>query len=77
MLTTTSTVEKCRAPCGQIVDAEHHQEREDDYQVADNWYYSCGCRTIIHEYTDGSVQHKVRHHNGAMLEDELLAEHHP
>ena len=80
MLATTSSTQKCRAPCGQTVDAEHVQERESDYPeypVTDNWYYACGCRIIVHEYEDGSVQHKVIHHNGNLLEDELLAEHHP
>jgi hypothetical protein len=77
MLTSTSSMQRSRAPCGQTVDAEHHQEREEDHQVADVWYYACGCRTVVHEYDDGSIQHKVIHHNGDVLEDELLAEHHP
>jgi hypothetical protein len=77
MLATTSIVQRCRAPCGQIVDGEHHQEQEEELHVADNWFYACGCRVIVHEYTDGSVQRKVIRHDGIVLEDDLVAEHHP
>jgi len=77
MSTTTTMIRQCRAPCGQVVDAEHYQEEEEGCHVADNWYYTCGCRIVIHEFTDGSIQHKVIHHDGKTLADELDAEHHP
>ncbi|HEV3258894.1 MAG TPA: hypothetical protein VG013_18635 [Gemmataceae bacterium] len=76
MATTTSNFPGCKAPCGRIVDGEHYQEQDEGCQVADNWYYACGCRSIAHEYADGSVQRKVIHHNGTVLEDDLVAEDH-
>ena len=77
MLATTTSSQQCRAPCGRIVDAEHYQEQDEGFLVADNLYFACGCRSITHEYDDGSVQRKVVHHNGTVLVDELVAEHHP
>ena len=77
MLATTTTSERCRAPCGQIEDGEHYREQDDEYLVADNMYFPCGCRIIVHEFPDGSFQRKVIHHNGTLLVDELVAEHHP
>jgi hypothetical protein len=77
MIATTTTIHGCKAPCGRIVDGEHHQEEEEGLHVTDNWYYACGCRTIVHEFHDGSVQHKVIRHDGTVLDDELEAEHHP
>lgn len=76
MTVKTSSLRECKAPCGQIVDAEHYQEQEEGYRVADDWYYACNCRVIVHEYTDGSVLRKVFHHNGTLLVDDLDAEHH-
>jgi hypothetical protein len=60
-----------------MVDGEHFQDQDEDGLVTDNLYFACGCRNIRHEYHDGSVFHKVIRHDGAVLEDELLAEHHP
>jgi hypothetical protein len=77
MTTTSTKVQRCRAPCGQVVDAEHYQEEEEGCHVADNWHFACGCRTITHEFTDGSIQHKEIHHNHTVLVDDLDAEHHP
>ena len=77
MSAVTTNIPRCRAPCGQTVDAEHFEEDDDGCRLSDNLYYACGCRVIVHEYADGSVQRKVIHHNGAVLADELDAEHHP
>jgi hypothetical protein len=77
MIATNTRFERCKAPCGQFVDGEHHQEDEEGCHIADNWYYACGCRVIVHEFTDGSFQHKVIRHDGTILDDELEAEHHP
>ena len=32
--------------------------------------YACGCRSIAHEYHDGSVSRRVVRHDGAVLVDE-------
>ena len=61
-----------QAPCGQIVDGETHQDRDDEAVVTEELDFACGCRTIQHEYHDGSVSRKVIHHNGSVLVDEML-----
>ena len=35
--------------------------------------FACGCRTIRHEYHDGSVSQKVIRHDGHVLVDEMLS----
>jgi hypothetical protein len=77
MTAVTTKTPRCRAPCGQVVDGEHFEEEDDGCRLSDNVYYACGCRSIVHEYTDGSFQRKVIHHDGTVLVDELVAEHHP
>jgi hypothetical protein len=66
-----------KAPCGQIVEGEHFQDQDDEGLVTDNHYYACGCRCIRHEYHDGAVLRKVFRHDGTVMADELIAEHHP
>jgi hypothetical protein len=66
-----------KAPCGRIVEGEHFQDQDDEGLVTDNLYYACGCRSIRHEYHDGSVLLKVIRHDGTVLSDDLVAEHHP
>jgi hypothetical protein len=65
-----------KAPCGRIVEGEHFQDQDDEGLITENLYYACGCRCIRHEYHDGSVVRKVVCHDGTVLADELLAEHH-
>ncbi len=69
-----STFESREAPCGQLVDGERHQDRDDEDMVllTDIYEYACGCRRIRHEYHDGSFSRKLIHHNGRVLVDELL-----
>jgi hypothetical protein len=62
-----------RAPCGQIVDGECHQDQDEEVLVTDERDYACGCRTIRHEYHDGSVSARVVRHDGTILVDELLS----
>jgi len=62
-----------QAPCGRIVDGEHYQDQDEEALVTDAVYYACGCRSIRHEYHDGSVSRNVVHHDGAVLVDEFLA----
>ena len=35
--------------------------------------YTCGCRSIRHDYHDGSVAERIVHHNGKVLLDELIS----
>jgi hypothetical protein len=77
MAITSTGFHSQQAPCGQTVAGEHHQDRDDFGDITDHWYYDCGCRTVRDEYADGSICHKVVRHDGMVLEDELIAEHHP
>jgi hypothetical protein len=76
-MAATSTLFKSeKAPCGRVVDGEHLQDQDDDGLVTDNFYYACGCRRIHREYHDGAVVSKVLCHDGSVVADELIAEHH-
>ncbi len=61
-----------KAPCGQLVDGERFRDRDEECLLSDEMFYSCGCKTIRHEYHDGSVSSKVVHHDGTVVEDELI-----
>jgi len=61
-----------QAPCGEIVDADDYEDRDDEAVVTQEIDYACGCVRIQHEYHDGSVACKVIHHNGKVLKEELL-----
>lgn len=62
------------APCGQIGGGDHFQDQDEQCVVADEFFYACGCRTIRHEYHDGSVSRTVIRHDGKVLVDEFIAE---
>jgi hypothetical protein len=62
-----------QAPCGQIVDGETYQDQDEEAVVTQELDFACGCRTIQHEYHDGSVSRKIVHHDGRVLVDELLS----
>jgi hypothetical protein len=61
-----------RAPCGQIVDGESYRDQDEEVLITEELDYACGCRSIRHEYHDGSVSSKVVRHDGTVLVDELL-----
>ena len=61
-----------KAPCGQFVDGERFRDRDEECLLSDEMFYECGCKTIRHEYHDGSVSSKVVHHDGTVVEDELI-----
>lgn len=73
MALTNTSFKSQRAPCGQIVDGESHQDQDEEVLVTQELDYGCGCRSIRHEYHDGSVSSKVVRHDGAVLVDELLS----
>ena len=72
MSITTSRFTDETAPCGQVVDGERLQDRDDECLLSDEMFYDCGCRSIRHEYHDGSVSVNVVRHDGTVLEDELI-----
>jgi hypothetical protein len=62
------------APCGQIVSVESHEDLDhDEVQVTEALSFACGCRSIRHEYHDGSVSNKVIRHDGKVLVDEFIS----
>ena len=61
------------APCGRIVDGEHFRDQDADVVVTRGTEFACGCRSIQHEYHDGTVSRRVIRHDGRVLIDELLA----
>jgi hypothetical protein len=63
-----------QAPCGQIVNVESHEDLDDDdVHVTEALAFACGCRSIRHEYHDGSISNKVIRHDGKVLVDEFIS----
>jgi len=62
-----------QAPCGQIVDGDDYEDRDEEALVTQELDFACGCVSIRHEYHDGSVSRRVIHHDGDVLIDELLS----
>jgi hypothetical protein len=73
MTTTSIGFQSQKAPCGRIVVGESHEDQDGQGLIIHDWFYACGCRTIIHEYHDGSMSQKVIRHDGKVLVDELLS----
>jgi hypothetical protein len=71
MSCTTSHFSAAEAPCGRIVDGDVFQDDDEEAVVTRETDYACGCRTIRHEYHDGSLAQKVVRHDGRVLLDEL------
>lgn len=71
MALTTTSFKGEQAPCGQIVDGERCRDRDEEVLITEELDYACGCRSIRHEYHDGSVSAKVVRHDGKVLMDEL------
>lgn len=72
MTTTTTRFRALEAPCGRIVEGEVFQDDDEQAIVTREMDYDCGCRTIRHEYHDGSLAQKIVRHDGTVLLDELL-----
>ncbi len=62
-----------QAPCGQVVDGETYEDQDEEVLVTQEVDYACGCRTIRHEYHDGSISRKIIRHDGTVLLDEMLS----
>ena len=73
MVLTNAGFKGQQAPCGKIVDGETYEDQDEEVLVTQEVDYACGCRTIRHEYHDGSVSRKVIRHDGTVLVDELLS----
>jgi hypothetical protein len=75
MAATSTGFKSEQAPCGRIVDGEQFHDRDEEALVTEKLIYACGCRSIRHEYHDGSVSRRVVRHDGKVLMDQLEAEH--
>jgi len=55
MPTTSTRFAHEKAPCGQIVDGERFQDREQDEEclVTDEAFYACGCEICRNEFDGG------------------------
>jgi hypothetical protein len=73
MVATNTGFKGLKAPCGRIVDGEDYQDRDEETLLTQEVDYACGCRSIRHEYHDGSVSLKLIRHDGTVLVDELLS----
>jgi hypothetical protein len=74
MVPTITRFQSEHAPCGRMVDGESHQDQDEQGLVIHDVYYACGCRSIHHEYHDGSICSKIVRHDGTCLVDELITE---
>lgn len=71
-LTNTSFTDR-QAPCGRTVDGKRYEDRDEEMMLTEELDYACGCRSVRHEYHDGSVSRKLIRHDGTVLVDELLS----
>jgi hypothetical protein len=69
-MATKALFENELAPCGRTVNGEHYRDRDDDGLLLDHMYYSCGCRSQLDEFHDGSVHRTIVHHSGKVMTDE-------
>lgn len=73
MALTKTRFTRRQAPCGQTVDGERYEDRDDETMLTEELDYACGCRSVRHEYHDGSISRKLIRHDGTVLVDELLS----
>ncbi len=71
-MTTAFTHRK--APCGVFADGSRFRDRDDECVISDKRTYDCGCKTIRHEYHDGSVSCTKVLHDGTVAVDELISQ---
>ena len=72
MSTTTTRFTNQKAPGGRVVYGERFRDWDDKCVLSDELFYDCGCKSIRHEYHDGSVSRSVVRHDRTVLEDELI-----
>ena len=73
MATASRRFNTSLAPCGRLVGGESYEDRDPDALITDGTFFACGCRTIGHEYHDGSVSRTVIRHDGRVLLDESFS----
>jgi hypothetical protein len=73
MPATSTSFKNQQAPCGRIVEGETYEDQDQETLLTQEVDYACGCRSIRHEYHDGTLSRKVVRHDGTVLVDELLS----
>jgi hypothetical protein len=73
MVLTNVGFKSQKAPCGQIVDGETYQDHDEEVVITQGRDFACGCRSIRHEYHDGTVSRSDIHHDGTVIVDELFS----
>ncbi|PZG17068.1 hypothetical protein [Nonomuraea aridisoli] len=58
------------APCGRKVGGERFMEDDGYGLLIRDWFYTCGCRRIRHEYHDGSIHMSAVRHDGKRIKDQ-------
>jgi hypothetical protein len=64
-----------QAPCGKTVDGDHYRDEDGDGLVIRDEYFACGCRTIRHEYHDGSILTTAIKHDGTVVKERFSPDH--
>ncbi len=72
MSTATTQFTNEKALFGQVVDGERFRDWNDECVLSDELFYDCGCRSIRHEYHDGSVSRSAVRHDGSAPDEELI-----
>jgi hypothetical protein len=75
MVGTMTHFTKQKAPCGRMVNGDHHVEGDEDGFAYDDLRYACGCRQTRHVYHDGTTRFRTVRHDGKILKDERCGEH--
>jgi hypothetical protein len=73
MPSASSTFKSQQAPCGRIVDGETYEDQDSETLLTREVDYTCGCRSVRHEYHDGTVSRRIVRHDGRVLTDEMLS----
>jgi hypothetical protein len=73
MPATSSSFKSQQAPCGRIVDGETYEDQDSETLLTHEVDYTCGCRSVRHEYHDGTVSRRIVRHDGRVLTDEMLS----
>ena len=75
MVGTSTSFTQERAPCGKHVSGSRYHEDDGSGMQCDDINYSCGCRSILHQFHDGSCRTRVIRHDGRVLLNQQSAEH--
>jgi hypothetical protein len=62
MVGSRSAFEPERAPCGKTIGGSCYRDNDGEGLVIYDLFYTCGCRSIRHEYHDGTVNTQVIRH---------------